>query len=137
MSAKEGLSGYFAAADRPREGLIARFSDLFLVAGIVAIVALMVLPITPWLIDLLGKLGREGDGYDAVAVDLAAELGEQAERGEGQGIADAEQDGQDEQDAQSGAGAAQSAGECVHGSSFAEAGSGLWAVGGAARLAAR
>ncbi|WP_457444443.1 FHIPEP family type III secretion protein [Roseateles sp. P5_E4] len=49
----DGLSGYFAAADQPREGLIARFSDLFLVAGIVAIVALMVLPLPLWLIDLL------------------------------------------------------------------------------------
>jgi type III secretion protein V len=49
----EGLAGYFAAADLPREGLVARFSDLFLVAGIVAIVALMVLPLPLWLIDLL------------------------------------------------------------------------------------
>ena len=49
----DGLSGYFATADQPREGLIARFSDLFLVAGIVAIVALMVLPMPLWLIDLL------------------------------------------------------------------------------------
>jgi type III secretion protein V len=49
----EGLAGYFAAADVSREGLIARFSDLFLVAGIVAIVALMVLPLPLWLIDLL------------------------------------------------------------------------------------
>jgi type III secretion protein V len=48
-----GLAGYFAAADVTREGLIARFSDLFLVAGIVAIVALMVLPLPLWLIDLL------------------------------------------------------------------------------------
>lgn len=48
-----GLSGYFAAADVSREGLLARFSDLFLVAGIVAIVALMVLPLPLWLIDLL------------------------------------------------------------------------------------
>ncbi len=53
MNSRDGLSGYFAAADRPREGLIARFSDLFLVAGIVAIVALMVLPLPLWLIDLL------------------------------------------------------------------------------------
>lgn len=52
-SRPDGLSGYFATADRPREGLIARFSDLFLVAGIVAIVALMVLPLPLWLIDLL------------------------------------------------------------------------------------
>ena len=52
-SRPDGLSGYFAAADQPREGLIARFSDLFLVAGIVAIVALMVLPLPLWLIDLL------------------------------------------------------------------------------------
>lgn len=50
---RDGLSGYFAAADVPREGLIARFSDLFLVVGIVAIVALMVLPLPLWLIDLL------------------------------------------------------------------------------------
>jgi type III secretion protein V len=49
----DGLSGYFAATDQPREGLIARFSDLFLVAGIVAIVALMVLPLPLWLIDML------------------------------------------------------------------------------------
>jgi len=49
----DGLSGYFATADQPREGLIARFSDLFLVAGIVAIVALMVLPLPLWLIDML------------------------------------------------------------------------------------
>ncbi|RTL36319.1 MAG: type III secretion protein [Burkholderiales bacterium] len=48
-----GLAGYFAAAEVSREGLIARFSDLFLVAGIVAIVALMVLPLPLWLIDLL------------------------------------------------------------------------------------
>lgn len=49
----DGLAGYFAAADVSREGLLARFSDLFLVAGIVAIVALMVLPLPLWLIDLL------------------------------------------------------------------------------------
>lgn len=49
----DGLAGYFAAADLPREGLVARFSDVFLVAGIVAIVALMVLPLPLWLIDLL------------------------------------------------------------------------------------
>lgn len=49
----DGLAGYFATAEQPREGLIARFSDLFLVAGIVAIVALMVLPLPLWLIDLL------------------------------------------------------------------------------------
>ena len=48
-----GMSSYFAVTDQPREGLIARFSDLFLVAGIVAIVALMVLPLPLWLIDLL------------------------------------------------------------------------------------
>ena len=34
---RDGLSGYFAAADLPREGLIARFSDLFLVIGIVQV----------------------------------------------------------------------------------------------------
>ncbi|MCF8207507.1 MAG: flagellar biosynthesis protein FlhA [Methylotenera sp.] len=50
---REGLAGYFATADVAREGLLARFSDLFLVAGIVAIVALMVLPLPLWLIDLL------------------------------------------------------------------------------------
>jgi type III secretion protein V len=50
---RDGLSGYFAATDVSREGLVARFSDLFLVVGIVAIVALMVLPLPLWLIDLL------------------------------------------------------------------------------------
>ncbi|HEY0955298.1 MAG TPA: flagellar biosynthesis protein FlhA [Roseateles sp.] len=50
---RDGLSGYFATADLPRESLVARFSDLFLVVGIVAIVALMVLPLPLWLIDLL------------------------------------------------------------------------------------
>ncbi|MDT9000940.1 flagellar biosynthesis protein FlhA [Paucibacter sp. APW11] len=47
------LARYFAATDTPREGLIARFSDLFLVGAIVAIVALMVLPLPLWIIDFL------------------------------------------------------------------------------------
>lgn len=48
------IGAYFRSADdQAREGLFARFSDLVLVAGIVAIVALMVLPLPIWLIDLL------------------------------------------------------------------------------------
>jgi type III secretion protein V len=38
---------------QPAEGVFARYSDLILVAGVVAIVALMVLPLPRWLIDLL------------------------------------------------------------------------------------
>jgi type III secretion protein V len=47
------MSAYFRSASTTREGLIARYSDLVLVAGVVAIVALMVLPLPLWLIDLL------------------------------------------------------------------------------------
>jgi type III secretion protein V len=47
------MSAYFRSADRNSEGLLARYSDLALVAGIVAIVALMVLPLPLWVIDLL------------------------------------------------------------------------------------
>jgi type III secretion protein V len=38
---------------RPREGLVARFSDLFLVAGVVAIVGLMILPLPALALDTL------------------------------------------------------------------------------------
>ena len=57
-----GLSGYFAAADVSREGLLARFSDLFLVAGIVAIVALIALIASGC---QLTKVGRKctGNGW--------------------------------------------------------------------------
>ena len=47
------LATYFRSAERRDAGAFARFSDLFLVAGIVAIVALMVLPLPAWLIDVL------------------------------------------------------------------------------------
>jgi type III secretion protein V len=47
------LATYFRSAERRDSGLLARFSDLFLVAGIVAIIALMVLPLPAWLIDVL------------------------------------------------------------------------------------
>jgi type III secretion protein V len=47
------MSAYFRSAASAREGVIARYSDLLLVAGVVAIVALMVLPLPLWLIDLL------------------------------------------------------------------------------------
>ena len=47
------LATYFRSAERRDTGAFARFSDLFLVAGIVAIVALMVLPLPAWLIDVL------------------------------------------------------------------------------------
>ncbi len=38
---------------RPRQGVVARFSDLFLVAGVVAIVALMILPMPALALDAL------------------------------------------------------------------------------------
>ena len=47
------LATYFRSAERRDTGAFARFSDLFLVAGIVAIIALMVLPLPAWLIDVL------------------------------------------------------------------------------------
>ena len=47
------MSAYFRSASNTREGVFARFSDLFLVAGVVAIVALLVLPLPLWLIDFL------------------------------------------------------------------------------------
>jgi type III secretion protein V len=47
------LANYFRSAERRDSGMFARFSDLFLVAGVVAIVALMVLPLPAWLIDVL------------------------------------------------------------------------------------
>ena len=47
------MSAYFRSAASPHEGVASRYSDLALVAGIVAIVAMMVLPLPIWLIDLL------------------------------------------------------------------------------------
>jgi len=47
------MSAYFRSAGHARESVLARYSDLVLVAGVVAIVALMVLPLPLWLIDLL------------------------------------------------------------------------------------
>jgi len=47
------MSAYFRSASTVREGVLARYSDLVLVAGVIAIVALMVLPLPLWLIDLL------------------------------------------------------------------------------------
>src|SRR5689334_14025095 len=47
------MSDYFRSAGKPRESVLSRYSDLVLVAGVVAIVALMVLPLPLWLIDLL------------------------------------------------------------------------------------
>jgi type III secretion protein V len=56
------LSAYFKSAALSQEGVFARFSDLVLVVGVLAIVALMVLPLPVWLIDFL------------VALNLAAGL---------------------------------------------------------------
>src|SRR6185295_8341018 len=69
-------SAYFRSADASvREGLIARFSDLFVVAGIAAIVALMVLPLPIWLIDLLVAFNiASGLGLLLVAVYIAGPL---------------------------------------------------------------
>jgi type III secretion protein V len=47
------MSAYFRSAAHVREGVLARYSDLFMVAGVIAIVAMMVLPLPHWLIDLL------------------------------------------------------------------------------------
>ena len=47
------MSAYFRSAAASHEGVASRYSDLVLVAGIVAIVAMMVLPLPVWLIDLL------------------------------------------------------------------------------------
>lgn len=47
------MSAYFRSAATTRENVFARYSDLLLVAGVIAIVALMVLPLPLWLIDLL------------------------------------------------------------------------------------
>jgi len=47
------LHAYFDRATGSREGLLSRYVDLLLVAGVIAIVALMVLPLPLWLIDLL------------------------------------------------------------------------------------
>ncbi|MEI8302337.1 MAG: flagellar biosynthesis protein FlhA [Burkholderiales bacterium] len=48
------LDAYFRASDKPQtEGLLSRFSDLVLVAGVIAIVALMILPLPALAIDAL------------------------------------------------------------------------------------
>jgi len=47
------LANYFRLAAQRHEGPLARYSDLLLVAGVVAIVALMVLPLPALMIDLL------------------------------------------------------------------------------------
>jgi len=47
------LAAYFRSASARHEGPLARYSDLLLVAGVVAIVALMVLPLPPLMIDVL------------------------------------------------------------------------------------
>jgi type III secretion protein V len=47
------LSGYFKSAANTHEGTFSRYSDLLLVAGVIAIIALMVLPLPVFLIDFL------------------------------------------------------------------------------------
>jgi type III secretion protein V len=47
------MSAYFRNAGAVRESAIARYSDLVLVAGVVAIIAMMILPLPSWIIDLL------------------------------------------------------------------------------------
>ena len=47
------MTAYFRSAGNVRENVLARYSDLVLVAGVVAIVAMMILPLPTWLIDLL------------------------------------------------------------------------------------
>src|SRR5207342_3670308 len=50
------MTAYFKSAAVSREGAFSRYSDLVLVAGIVAIVAMMILPLPAWLIDMLVAL---------------------------------------------------------------------------------
>ncbi|MGE0802103.1 MAG: FHIPEP family type III secretion protein [Lautropia sp.] len=50
------MSAYFRSASTSREGIATRYSDLVLVAGIVAIVAMMVLPLPGWSLDILVAL---------------------------------------------------------------------------------
>jgi len=47
------MSAYFRSAGTSRENVFSRFSDLVLVAGVIAIVAMMVLPLPALLIDML------------------------------------------------------------------------------------
>ncbi len=47
------MATYFRHAPTRREGALARYSDLILVAGVVAIVAMMILPLPGWLMDVL------------------------------------------------------------------------------------
>ena len=47
------MLAYFRSAAAPRESVFVRYSDLVLVAGVVAIVAMMILPLPHWLIDVL------------------------------------------------------------------------------------
>src|SRR5258705_13212759 len=50
------MSAYFRSAGKVHESAFARYSDLVLVAGVVAIVAMMILPLPAWLIDMLVAL---------------------------------------------------------------------------------
>ena len=50
------MAAYFRNAPATREGALARYSDLILVAGVVAIVAMMILPLPGWLMDVLVAL---------------------------------------------------------------------------------
>jgi type III secretion protein V len=50
------MAAYFRSAGSPRASVFARYSDLVLVAGVIAIVAMMVLPLPFWLIDILVAL---------------------------------------------------------------------------------
>jgi type III secretion protein V len=47
------MSAYFRNAGAVRESAVARYSDLVLVAGVVAIIAMMILPLPSWMMDLL------------------------------------------------------------------------------------
>jgi type III secretion protein V len=51
------MAAYFRSAGAPaHENVLARYSDLAIVAGVIAIVAMMVLPLPMWLIDVLVAL---------------------------------------------------------------------------------
>jgi type III secretion protein V len=50
------MAAYFRSAGTTHESVLARYSDLVIVAGVIAIVAMMVLPLPLWLIDMLVAL---------------------------------------------------------------------------------
>lgn len=69
------MAEYFRGAETRRESLLERFSDLLLVAGVVAIVALMILPLPAMLIDFLVTVSISfGLGMLLIGIYIASPL---------------------------------------------------------------